>query len=272
MSTKSEQQINMTESKICDKCGSEMQYVENYFKNYFRDMNKKFGIVGKENIINEEPEYHWICQNCIDERERENELREKEKINKENFERVHSGIPKIYHNCNISDFAKIDTVLEWARKPSGFLFIHGKTGTGKTHLICSIKKRYNEIGVNSSLFFSSEIFLEIRNSFNSKSITSEEEIIDKCTDGIAFFDDFGTQKNTEFSIETWYNIINKRYMKDIPTIFTSNITLKEISILMSDRIASRIASGEVFELNGTDRRLSNKPAKREPKRDLTEIF
>ena len=61
-------------------------------------------------------------------------------------------------------------------------------------------------------------------------------------------------------------------MEGLPTIFTSNITLKEISVLMSDRIASRIASGDVFELKGSDRRLSNKPPRREPVRDLSRIF
>jgi DNA replication protein DnaC len=242
-----------------------MQYVENKWFNVFESIDRGLSNTIKPKRVDA---FVWECKKCEDTRIRET----KEEEDKKKFQKIHSEIPKIYHNCKISDFQNIDRVLEWAKKPSGFLFIHGKTGTGKTHLVCSIKKRYNEIGINSSLFFSSEIFLEIRNSFNPKNNTSEEEIIDKCTEGIAFFDDFGTQKNTEFSIETWYNIINKRYMEDIPTIITSNITLKEISILMSDRIASRIASGEVFELNGIDRRLSNKPSKREPKRDLTEIF
>lgn len=272
MNTKLEHQTNMTDSKICDKCGAEMQYVEDFFENFFIDLNKKMGIANNEEAENIDKAYHWECKNCIDIRDREFELREKEKNDREDFERVHYGIPKIYHHCKITDFTNIDRVLAWAKKPSGFLYIHGTTGTGKTHLICAIKKRYNEIGVNSSLFFSSDIFLEIRNSFNSKDSLSEDQIISKCTYGIAFFDDFGTQKNSEFSIETWYNIINTRYMNDIPTIFTSNITLKEISMLMSDRIASRIASGDVFELKGSDRRITNKSPRMEPRIDLTEVF
>lgn len=272
MSTKLGQQVNMTDSKICEKCGAEMQYVEDPFSKFFRDMKKQIGVHQSEESLDEEPMYHWICQNCIDIRDKEIERREKEQRGKENYEKAHSGIPPIYRNCKMSDFTNIDRVLEWAKKPSGFLYIHGTTGTGKTHLLCAIKKRYNEIGVKSHLFFSSDIFLEIRNSFNSKDGITEDDIIKKCTSGIAFFDDFGAQKNSEFSIETWYNIINTRYMEGLPTIFTSNNTLKEISVLMSDRIASRIASGEVFELKGADRRLTNKPLRREPVRDLSEIF
>lgn len=270
MNTKLEQPANTTDSKICDKCGAKMQYVEDFRSMFFSDMKKEFGI--QEENGNSEPVYHWECQNCIDIREKEIERRDKEQRDRENYEKTHSGIPIIYHNCKMSDFTNIDRVLEWAKKPSGFLYIHGATGTGKTHLLCAIKKRYNEIGVYSSLFFSSDIFLEIRNYFNSKEGSTEDQIIRKCTSGIAFFDDFGTQKNSEFSIETWYNIINTRYMDGLPTIFTSNITLKEISVLMSDRIASRIASGDVFELKGTDRRLINKPPRRDPVRDLSGIF
>jgi len=241
---------------ICEDCGGIMFPVQAY-----------------SFLQNSPVRYIWECKACTDREIEEESKRELEKKNREKYEKDHRGIPPIYHNCKLSDFSNIEPVIEWAKKPSGFLFIHGTTGTGKTHLVCSIKKRYNELRFDSELFFSSDVFLEIRNSFNSKEGYSEEEIIRKCTRStVAFFDDFGTQKNSEYSIETWYNIINARYMNNLPTVFTSNLKLKEVSEIISDRIASRIASGLIFELKGTDRRLSNRSQHRKPVRDLSDIF
>lgn len=262
MSSKSGLRVNMTEYNsgeldgVCDVCGLMMVPVQAY-----------------SFLQTTPPIYIWECKTCTEREIAEETKRELEKKAREKYDRDHRGIPPIYHSCKISDFSNIEPVIEWAKKPSGFLFIHGTTGTGKTHLVCSIKKRYNELRFDSELFFSSDVFLEIRNSFNSKVGHSEEEIIKKCTRStIAFFDDFGTQKNSEYSIETWYNIINARYMNNLPTVFTSNLKVKEVSEIISDRIASRIASGLVFELKGTDRRLTNRSQRRKPIRDLSDVF
>jgi DNA replication protein DnaC len=171
----------------------------------------------------------------------------------------------------LKEIKGIQKVMDWLSKRDGFLYIYGACGCGKTHLSCAIKRRANELRLSCSLFFSSDIFLRIRKSFDNGSET-ESSIIDLCApeyekeggENFAIFDDFGNQKITDYAIETWYNIINRRYMNGYPTIFTSNLSLKEISVSMTDRIASRLASGIIFEMKGNDRRLI--------KRDLTKVF
>lgn len=194
-------------------------------------------------------------------------------------EKANEGIPRKYRGSRLSDFTNIDPVLEWVNNPKGFLFVHGQCGSGKTHLACAIKYHFNSLGVKSGIEFSSNLFINLRNSFNSKDHgkdSSEFAIIKKYAPDpttmqysakhfgdievdythTGIFDDVGAQKISDYVIEAWYNIIDRRYMYEHPTMFTSNLSLKEISIVMSDRIASRLASGINFELKGPDRRLS----------------
>jgi len=261
MNTKSEQPVN---TKICEKCGNEMEYVEDYISTVFSDMRKKLGVPEEEGSETEEVKYHFECKHCEKLKEQERTRRETQEKKDAYRKKVLKGIPPIYSNCSINDFQNIGPVIEWAKKPAGFLYIYGNTGTGKTHLLCSMKSRYNELDIYSRLFFSSEVFLRIRKSFNNDHGETESDIIEHCSGNfIAFFDDFGSQKMSEYALETWYNIINTRYMGNYPTVFTSNITLKEISSQMSDRIASRLASGVIFELKGDDQRIVNRVKNKE---------
>ena len=234
--------IENTDQKKCDRHGIILQFAKNKF--YMKDR-----------IIEH-------CSLCAKEEE---ELKEKEKekeLQAIEHSRLNHGIPNRFLGARLTDFDKIDTVLNWIKKPDGFLFIHGACGCGKSHLACAIKYHFNEMKISVKLAFSSELFLELRKSFNKKEIVDGEySIIEKYAPeykeklDICIFDDVGAQKISEYVIEAWYDIIDRRYRNNYPTIFTSNFSLKEISICMTDRIASRLASGTIFELPGKDRRL-----------------
>lgn len=71
------------------------------------------------------------------------------------------------------------------------------------------------------------------------------EYIDQITDAtLLILDDFGIERNTEYALEQLYNVINARYLKEKPTIITTNINFsdleKEQSDIMLGRIYSRI--------------------------------
>jgi DNA replication protein DnaC len=69
-------------------------------------------------------------------------------------------------------------------------------------------------------------------------------------------DDLGVEKTTEWSLQTLYTIIDRRYREEKQTLITSNLTLDEIAEKVGDRIASRIAGMcKVVEIKGRDRRL-----------------
>jgi DNA replication protein DnaC len=103
-----------------------------------------------------------------------------------------------------------------------------------------------------------ELLLSLRASFKDGAQFTEEEVIGEYSNvSLLILDDLGAEKSSEFTIQSLYLIIDRRYSEIRPTIITSNLSLGQISEKVGDRIASRIAGMcRVVELKGRDRRLS----------------
>ncbi|MCL4497327.1 MAG: ATP-binding protein [Deltaproteobacteria bacterium] len=193
-------------------------------------------------------------------------------VNAEKLKRFKSGLEK-----------NIQTVLQRTGVPKRFLspknnteklklgqgyFFHGPVGTGKTDLAVSFLKNIilnvepvleyenYKLPENMAMFISVPVMLlNIRSAFKSET-TDESEVIKKYTKPeVLVMDDLGTEKVTEWVMQTLYVIINSRYEEEKQTIFTSNYCLEDIRKNLNDKIASRItAMTEIIELKGIDRR------------------
>ncbi len=151
---------------------------------------------------------------------------------------------------------------------SGYYF-HGPVGTGKTDLavsflknvilnsepLCEYDGKYR-LQDNLGLFVSVPVMLlNIRGAFKSETIEEMDLIKKYMKPEILIMDDLGTEKTTDWVIQTLYVIINSRYEEDKQTVITSNYSLEEIRKNLNDKIASRIiAMTEVIEIKGIDRR------------------
>lgn len=144
------------------------------------------------------------------------------------------------------------------------LYIHGKSGTGKT--IYSIQCAYlvlKNISIplmnNTLVFLSVSEFLVSIKQYYKKSqsdpmygivkkdnttTTFEERLMDKCKSAkLLILDDLGTGKSTDWTNEMLYSIINARYNSDLKiqkTIITSNFSPDVLKEKVDNRIASRI--------------------------------
>jgi DNA replication protein DnaC len=177
-------------------------------------------------------------------------------------------IPKLYEFASLSDFDSnlIAPVLDWIEHRYMLLFIYGNSGVGKSHLMVAIVNHLCSIEHGCAAYvLAPEISIQLRNSFEDEFCdNSEYQIIKRYRKNIiGAFDDIGANKVTDYVAESWYAIINYRYQECIPSIYSSNLSLDQISALMGDRIASRLASGTVFELKGDDRRLGKEIKKGE---------
>jgi DNA replication protein DnaC len=158
-------------------------------------------------------------------------------------------------NCNqppeIINFLK-----EYAKKPTGFLLLAGKNGTGKTFAAKSVmsnayvqqfdKKIYSQSELN--LRWQKEIF-EWKNVF---------DLFDKLVEPqLLILDDIGTRTPTEAFMDFLYAIIDKRYCEKEKkgTIITTNLNYKDMREKFGDAFVSRVASGKVFRFDGEDRRF-----------------
>jgi DNA replication protein DnaC len=204
----------------------------------------------------------WYCPACAEENERMAAMTEAAARHR----RIIRGIPPHYQIASLGDFAEADIapVVKWTKAPAGFIYVHGACGVGKTHLACAVQKRLNADGVFSDLVFSAEMFLQLHKSFGRNPADMEDAVIAKYAPfsgvSIALFDDVGAQKVSDYTVDAWYKIVDRRYRHNLPTFFTSNLTPKELAATLGARTASRIISGALFELTGEDRRTKKHKA------------
>lgn len=137
------------------------------------------------------------------------------------------------------------------------LYIHGSVGTGKTHIAYAIQKHLDDIKLSSTFHNTTELIFDIKRDFDRSTYDKarwEERLKDY--KGLLILDDIGAERITDYVAEVFYLIINTRYNKMLPIIFTSNLSLAELSDRVGDRTASRIVEMcDVMHLNGDDKRL-----------------
>lgn len=171
-------------------------------------------------------------------------------------------IPRRYENAKWEDVPPvIKKAFEGMLEGGKSIYIHGAVGTGKTHICWAIKKNSSDPKKYRfvSLWNMVDLLHEIRKDFDRQpyeKVHPEEEVTRSDSNRILILDDIGTEKASEFVIETIYRIINFRYVHMLPTIITSNCTIQELADKIGERSASRIVEMcDIIELAGDDRRI-----------------
>jgi DNA replication protein DnaC len=168
-------------------------------------------------------------------------------------------LPPRYSHVKYEDVpANIREKLKKNVKLGRGLYLFGDCGTGKTHIAYAIMKNCIEKQIRAKMYNSPEMLDVIRNYYGRKGIDYRDNELSMLTDyeGLLIIDDVGAEKPTEWVAETFYKIINIRYEKVLPTVFTSNYSLDQLAEKIGDRVPSRIYEMcEVVKLSGKDRRV-----------------
>ena len=172
-----------------------------------------------------------------------------------------ASIPKRFEESNYSILPKeIRQCVESVKETRRGLYLWGPVGSGKTYAAYAIRKKFDELMINSTFYTAPEMFDLIRDDYQHKDSFFLDRVL--ANRGVLIIDDLGAEKSSEFVSEAVYKIVNKRYEEILPTIITSNLSLGELSERVGDRISSRLAEMcEVIKLEGSDRRLTNKTKK-----------
>jgi len=187
------------------------------------------------------------------------------------------NIPKEFWNKTFDNFkifssdmaSHLNKIHNWyAEKDTAFLFIHGETGCGKTHLAVAALKEFYKLKATGFFNRIEDLAKSLREVYSQEK-KSEFPIIEKhCRARFLVLDDLGADKQSDFIVTRIYDIVNYRNSENLLTIFTSNYGIEIIEDAYGSRIASRIKAGLILHLAAPDyrnrRKEKNENQKREP--------
>lgn len=122
------------------------------------------------------------------------------------------------------------------------LYMFGNVkGTGKTRLMCAVANDLMRKGVRVKFTTSGRMLDEIKKTYDNSGVSSWQIMNEFCTCEYLIIDDFGTENANNWRNETFFSIINERYITKRVTSFTSNLGINELrNVGYDDRILSRI--------------------------------
>lgn len=130
------------------------------------------------------------------------------------------------------------TFKEWNGES---LMLWGDPGNGKTHLAAAIVNELSKKGYIVVFQSVPELLQRIRSTFNSENKENETQIMRALLEcDLLILDDIGAEKTTEWVEEKLFNIIDGRYRKELPTLYTSNLEPKELKNQVGKRSYDRM--------------------------------
>lgn len=123
----------------------------------------------------------------------------------------------------------------------GFI-LRGNTGLGKTHLSLAIANEVLKKGYNVVYLSSFELTKNLSNAFFNKNLNDDDFYYFLSEIDLLIIDDLGTEFETNFSLSSLYEIINKRILTNKSLIVSTNLSVKEIENRYNERIVSRLFS------------------------------
>ena len=134
------------------------------------------------------------------------------------FENDNGRSPQMYHAHRY--------VEQWQamRSENLGLLLWGGVGTGKSFLAGCIANALMEQEVPVRMTNFARILNELNSSFSGRN-----DIVDRlCRYPLLIIDDFGIERETDYTLEQIYNIVDSRYRNQRPLIVTTNLALGEL--------------------------------------------
>lgn len=143
----------------------------------------------------------------------------------------------------------------------GSLLFQGNTGVGKTFLSNCIAKELLEAGFSVIYLTAGELFdclAEVR--IEKTEDLAKKELFDyifSCD--LLIVDDLGTEAANTFTASQFFYLVNRRLKEGRGTVISTNLSMRVMRDIYTERVTSRIASGyDVVMLYGDDIRRKKK--------------
>lgn len=167
--------------------------------------------------------------------------------------------PERYEHVKFEDApVKLRKHIEDMKKHRRGLYVHGPVGSGKTHTLYALARGAEEkLRVPVQFYNTTDLMRRIRDDFG-RGAYDKEHVLERIlsSKGVLILDDVGAERLTDWVLEQFYLIVNHRYEENLPTLYSSNMTIPQLAEILGDRITSRIVETcDIVALDGEDRRL-----------------
>jgi DNA replication protein DnaC len=125
---------------------------------------------------------------------------------------------------------------QFSQNLKGWLIIQGGYGCGKTHLAAAIANFAVSVGVPTLFITVPDLLDSLRYAYGPAEYSFEDRFEEIRQSPLLVLDDFGTQNATPWAQEKLFQILNYRYINNLPLVVTTNLIPEEIE----GRIRSRL--------------------------------
>lgn len=149
-----------------------------------------------------------------------------------------------------------DFIRRFDEKPGQNILICGHAGVGKTFLSTCIAARLLKMGKSVIYLTSYQFFHHLEKSTFRRDAGEGDISGDLLQCDLLIIDDLGTEMNNSFTNSRLFLCINERMLKKKSTIINTNLSLKQINRIYSERVSSRIIESYlIFHIYGDDIRV-----------------
>jgi len=174
-----------------------------------------------------------------------------------------AGVDKRYWKATLDDFQVwpdqpdlYPQVIHALQNDRG-LVLYGTVGNGKSHMAVAILRTFLDVGRNARITKTRDLLFEIQATFGRTDGPTTEKVVARYRDcGLFVLDDVGTEKQTEWSRDVFYAILDAGYSNFAPIVLTANLRLAQLRTHLGPRLHSRLTEVCAFvEFTGPDLRL-----------------
>lgn len=148
--------------------------------------------------------------------------------------------------------AALGAAQRYADEPSGWLYIHGTVGAGKSHLAAAIANTLAGRGVRATYASTPAHLSFIKSGFRDGS--ADDRLLALQQVDLLVLDDLGTEQDSPWNRQALYQILNTRYLHERPTVLTSNGPIEALEPRIADRI--RGMASEIYLPISSYRRIA----------------